>query len=302
MRLAAALLLSLVATAATAAPIPVRLQDGASWMLKVELTRTTERAGKTEEMSLATTQRLTWKKGANNVGLLTVTPVSATPGPGVPPEVAQAAQFEIPVIVEVDGDLAPQSVVNMAELRKSLQATLARLGAGQDTQAVERIFAGITDAGVSALATKDLGQLALVQGSNLDVGRDVSYDDSLPNPLGGTPIFSHGTVRLDALDRQAGTAVILWRQSYDPQSVTKSLTAIVDKVAASGVPARADEARAMLATMKLERDDSCRYVIDLKTGLVASADCTNKVIAGGGNEVARRTERRVYTQTLPEAR
>jgi len=197
-------------------------------------------------------QRLTFKKNGKDAGLLTVTPVSATLGPGLPPEIAQAAQFDIPVIVEVDEDLTPQRVINMAELRKSLQAAIARFGAGQDTQALEKVFAGITDASVSALATKDLGQLALVQGSNLELGQDVTYDDNLPNPLGGTPISSHGAFRLEALDRQAGRAVITWRQSYDPQSVAKSLAAMIDKMDSAGIAAKADEARAMLCAMKLK--------------------------------------------------
>lgn len=299
MRFVAGLMLAFVTTAAMAEPIPVRLKDGATWMISVEHGRKTDRADKTEAWSVTTVSRVTWKAGAKGAGRLTVTPVSTTPGAGSPPEIAAAATLETPVVVEVDEALTPGRVLNMAELRTSFAAMLKAMDAPANSSSP---LPALTDASIMAMATQDLARLALVQGSDLEVGKEVKYEDDVPNPLGGPPIHSLGAFRLESLDRKAARAVIDWRQEFDPQSASRAVVAFVERMMASAPPDKAAEARAVLSTMKLERRDYCRYDVDLRSGLVARVECAADVISGAGAQIARRNDTWTITQTLPEPR
>ena len=299
MKVVAGLMLALVTNVAMAEPIPVRLKDGATWTLSVEHGRKSDRAGKTEAWSVTTVSRITWKAGAKGAGRLTVTPVTTTPGPGSPPELGTATAFEIPIIVEVDETLAPGRVLNMDELRTAFAAMLKTMGSSANSS---NPLPNLTDASIMAMATQDLGRLALVQGSDLEVGREVKYEDDLPSPLGGPPIHSLGMFRLESLDREAGHAVIAWQQAFEPKSASQTVAALVERMLANVPSDKIGEARAALAKMTLERQDRCRYEVDLRSGLVARATCTAEIVSGAGPQTARRSDTWVITQTLPEPR
>jgi hypothetical protein len=288
------------AGSACAEPLPVKLADGATWTLTIEHARDDDRPGRKSASSVTSVKRLTWRKGQGGSDRLTVTPVSTTPGPGSPPGLAAATSLEVPVTLEVDEALTPERVVNTAEVRASFQAMLQRIGSDPAALAIAKdTLAGLTDASITALATQDLARVALSQGMDLKPGEEVSYQEDRPNPLGGGPIRSNGSYRLESLDRRSGRAVVVWRQTFDPASAAASVAAMVEAMMSRVSADKAAEARAALSTMKLERNDTCRHEIDVETGLAVSAACSASTVAGAGSQQSRRTDRWTITQTLP---
>lgn len=294
-------LAALSAMSAAAEPLPVRIADGAAWTMTVEHARDGIRAGKREAWSVTTITKLVWAKGRKDAGRLTVTPISTVPGPGSPAEMSAAAKLEVPIVFEVDDSMTPLRIVNLPEVRKAFEAMTEAMGAPA-TGPARDVIANLTDASINAMAAQDLMRFALAQGSDLEPGKEVTYEEDLPNPLGGPPIRSTGAVRLEERDEAAGRAIILWRQAFDPGSAAASMQVWLDRILKNVPPEKMAEARGALATAKLERNDSCRYEVDLSTGLVARAECKAGIVAGAASQVSHRNDTWVITQTLPEKR
>ena len=284
-----------IASGATAEPIPVVLKDGASWTLKVEHSRLTEQPDRSDAWTVVTTSRLDWRASSDGGGRLTVTPLSAVPLPDSPPEIAKTAAFDIPVVIDVDETLAPTDVVNMAELRAAF-ATMVR------TPDAPPQLRDLADASITALATQNLARLALAQGSDLKLGKTVSYEDESPNPLGGPPIKGIGEARLESVNRKTGVAVIGWRYEFDPQSAAASVATSLQLMLAKVPDAKKQEAAKAFASLSVERHEVCSYQVSLSTGLVMLARCEAEVVSTAAAQTRKRTDRWLFTQSAPELR
>lgn len=286
---------------ASAEPLPVRLKDGANWTLTVVHERETERGGARQTASLTSTSRLVWKDGKGGPDTLTITPVSVSPGQGVAAGAESLARFQIPLVLEVDADLSPIRVVNMTELRASLDKMMQQVNP-EAAAGMSGLLKSLSDDSLMAMATQDLGRLALVQNSDMPLGDEQVYDDELPNPLGGSPIAAKGAVRLESFEPTSRRAVVTWRQAFDPTSAARSVAEAAPKLAAALSPERKTDLQTFMNGVSLERDDRCRYEIDTVSGLVARAECSSVIVAGVPGDAARRTDRWTYSQSAPESR
>lgn len=300
MKVAAGLILALVALPAVAEPLPVRLADGATWTMTLDHQREEVRDGTAKSWTVKSVNQLTWAPGR-----LTVRPVSVTPGPGAPSELTLAQGEGLAAELAVEDDLTPLRILNWPQVKAGLLAAIDRIAtpdpsSAAATAATKSLVDGLTDASATALVTRDLGMVALGQGSDLTAGETFDYEDRIPNPLGGGPITSKASFTLEAYDARAGRAVVSWRQTTDPMALQASIKNSLESLAAQIAPDRVAEARAALSKMSLERADACRYDIDIPTGLAVRADCTSTIRSSDGARSGSRTDRRIFTQTLPQ--
>jgi len=269
-------LLACWAAPAMAQDLPVQLSDGATWTITAEHTRQAEGMGEAQNWSLTTVKRLTWHAGGKGKpDTLTVTPVSAVPGAGSPPELAAARSLAIPATLVVSESLAPVEVVNRAEVR----AEFLRLVPNASKSSIELIDASSTAMIASELATASRGQ-----GFGLKLKRPVSADTSMPNPLGGPALRAIETAELAYFDDKRGRAVIKWRQELDPDSFKASTVAMLTAMGKDKVdPAKLEKARAAFATATMTNRAQCLFEIDIRTGLARRGDCelNNEVTVQG---------------------
>lgn len=297
-----ALAAGLVGAPLRAEPIPVGIADDSTWTFTIEHTRERQRGEVRERRVMTTVKELNWRKSGPSAGVIRVKPVSMTMEEGLPENLAALRDLDIPITVEVDEALAPVRLVNLDDVRTAFNEMLKRLDSDpKATGQLKQIFPNLEDATITAVTTQDLARVALAQASDLELGQERTYDDQAINPLGGPLIATKGSFRLEAFDKGAGRALVIWRLVMDPASMQKSMRATMDRMLLQVPPESAQKARAAFATMKIERQDICRYEIHLATGLATTVDCTANVVAGVEGQMARGYDRWLITQTLPRA-
>jgi hypothetical protein len=291
--------------AAEAIELPVRVADGETWTQTIAKTRIDERDGKTTSMTATTVIKATYQQRGARPPTLAQEFV-AFRSDGMPPEVlAEAtamAKLVYPAVLEVDESLRPVRVVNWSKFLASLEA-VGRAD-GMDDKAIDAaraMFVKMDDETAASLF-KELALISLGQGIGLEVGGVHSYDDQVPNLLGGPPIRTTGTFRLESFDKASGQAIVTWKQTLDPASAAVSIGATLEAMAAQLPPDRAATAKAEMAGMTFDRNDACRYTIHVPTGLASTTECTVALTTGLPGKTAKRTEQWTITQTLPEKR
>lgn len=299
-RLAAALLLA-TATPAAAASLPVRLEDGATWTVTIERQRDRQRPdAPPEKAALRTVSEATWAKGSDT-DRLTLTPRSAeAPGESAGRPDLQSLMGGA-VVLDVDETLAPLRVRNWDEVRQGLEKAMESATADPAVRAeLKGLLTRLSAEQASQAVSPGWGLVSLGQGVDLELGEESTYEDSLPNPLGGPPIASVGAFRLESYDKAGGRAVVLWNQTLDPKSASDSITQAVQAMAERLAPEKAEEARKALAGAKITREDACRYEIDIPTGLAVSTACTITMANTIQGQTMRNVDRWTITQTRPQ--
>ena len=286
------LICACLATPALAQDLPVSLSDGATWSITAEHTRSAEGMGPTRNWSLTTVKRFTWHAGGKGKpDTLTVTPVSAVPGAGSPPELAAARSLAIPATLVVDESLAPGDVVNRDEVRSEFLRIAP--GAAKD-------FPDLVDVSSKAMIASELATASRGQGFGLKLKQPVSADISMPNALGGPAMRGVETVELAAFDKKSGRAVIKWRQALDPESFKESAQAMMLGMAKNKVdPAKIEEARVAFQTASMTNEADCLYEIDIRTGLALRGECDMDSAVTMQGKTQKVSERWVISQTLP---
>ena len=298
-------LLLLAQPSASLAAMPVRLSDGVSWSQTIVRTRTDDRGGQTHAATLTTVLKVTYKRSEGQPTTLRQDFVSAEAGSGFSgAEAAQAAaqaKLVFPAIVEVDDSLTPTRVVNWPDLRATMDAEFAKLITDPKALEVARgSFVNMTDKQAAAFF-REQQLTALGQGLDLTAGETRSYDDHVPNMMGGPPILTHGTFRVESHDEAKGRAVVTWTQTLDTASASASIKATIAATLAKMAPEQVAKSKAGLEGLTIDRSDTCRFEIDIPTGLAMTADCTSTAQSGLPGKAAKRTDHWLITQTLPRA-
>lgn len=255
------------ATPAFAEEFPIKLVDGASWTITAEHTRKSSDPAPAQNWSLTTVKRLTWHAGkAGEPSMLTVTPVSATPGAGSPAELAQARSLAIPATLHVGDGLEPGEVVNREEVRAEF-VRLAPNAKGADARLI--------DASAMAMVATELAMTAHGQGTLLKRGSPVSGEVAMANPLGGPPLKGLVTITLEAVDTAAGMAKIAWSQASEPASFKAVVAEMLADLGKRQLPPdKLAEAKAALDSASYDNRTECRFDIDTRTGLARRSVCT----------------------------
>lgn len=304
MRAALCLALALAPAAAHAVDLPLKLLDGATWTQTSVHTRTDVRDGPPRASKATSVIKATWRKNGDK-GTLRLDFVSfdvegadAAARAGL----TEKARLIYPAVLEVDSELAPIRVRDWEKMRETIfQALASTVPDDRALNAAKAMFQNMDEVQAASLF-KEQGLIALGQGSGLEPGEDVSYDSEIPNILGGPPIKASGAFRLESVDEAKGRAVLTWAQKPDPSSMAASLKVSMESMVARVAPEKQAEAKTQFAKLTLERQEGCRYEIDMTTGLAATTDCTVEILAGLPPQAGRRTERWVITQSVPEPR
>jgi hypothetical protein len=293
MRLVQIAIATSLATPAFADDFPIRLADGATRTITAEHTRKSNVPAPAPNWRLTTVKRLTWHVGkSGGPPALTVTPVSATPGAGSPPEVAQARSLAIPATLSVDEHLEPGDFVDGDKVRAEF-VRLVPNAKGADTKLI--------DASTKAMVATELFMTAHGQGLTLKPGAEISADVPIANPLGGPPVRGVVIAKLEAVDKAAGSARIKWSQTLDPASFKAVVETMVADLGRGQLPPdRLAQMRAALEGAAYDSRTECRFDIDIRSGLARRAECTainNLTIQGKTQQVS---DTWLITQSPPD--
>lgn len=293
MKLILAGIVAALATPAIADDFPVRLKDGATWTITAVHSRAAPGMGPIGNWSLTTVKRLTWRAGAaGKAATLRVDPVSATPGPDSPKEVASGRSLAIPATLGVDDDLTPREIVNRDEVRTEFKRLVPNAANARDE---------IIDASTKAMIAAELGVVSRVQGLSLAAGKPVSGPIEIANPLGRDPLQGVESATLVAHDKASGKATIRWRQSLDPTSFKAFLDKVLTALSTASLPPdRIAEMRTALAGAAYEVETLCDIELDTRSGLATRAECLTKQDITTLGKTQHIDERWLVTQTLPD--
>jgi hypothetical protein len=299
---ALALLAAGLAAPATAQDLPVTLPDQATWTMTVERTRerTRQNAAPQAARSVSTTD-VDWTAGADG-GVVTLRVRSAQlDGPDAA-GVDTSSLLDQPVVLEVDPSLAPTRIRNWSQVRTLLEQSIDKAVAEPAAaSAAKKIFGDLSPELAAQVVSREWSLATLSQGTALTLGEAVTYEDALPNPLGGPAIKALGSYELQAYDAAAGVAVVAWKQAFDPKSASDSLGQALSAMTARLAPDKAKEAQAAFAGMRISREDVCRHEIDIPTGLALKVICTSAISTSARGETATNLDRWTITQTRPQS-
>jgi hypothetical protein len=148
-----------------------------------------------------------------------------------------------------------------------------------------------------------LAMSGLGQGLSIEPGAPTTYEDALPNPLGGPPIASDAQFVIERRDAKARQTVVAWKQTLNPQSLAASMResakALVARLGGPADEAKLDE---VMRALSVGREDRCRFTIDERTGLAVRTECAVVIDINAQGEKGRRTDTWTITQTLPASR
>ncbi len=300
-------LLVVLALAAEAYAAPLALPKPAHVEMRVERSREDVRAGKTTKGQ----STAVYDKTIEPVGdgyRVTLKPVSVTqPALGSPSEQAklQAVIEQVTqqtFVYTADAALRPQAMQDWPQVVATIRSALTKIVGDkpEGAQAVEMVsamFSRMTPEQAAGVILREDNFLTLPVNLELAAGQSKTWQERLPNPMGGPPITADGKIVLEKPDTARGVGVLRWTQALDPESTRASMTVALKAMAAQ---LGKTDAGPTIEKLTLERTSNCLYEIDLKTGLPTKADCAT-LIAGSdptSGQTASRTERWVITQTL----
>jgi hypothetical protein len=304
----AIVILAALAAAAETYAAPLDLPKAAKVEMVVVKTREDVRAGKTTRNSGETRYDKTIEVQGDGYRV-TLKPTSVklpqTPATAKA-EAAMSGLMAMTFNYTADDSLRPTAVEDwpklMAEVRKSMQ-TLAGDSpeAAKAMDAAVSMFSGMSAEQAASVFLKEDGFLSIPINVELEPGKPVTTEDSIPSPLGGPPIKADTALVLQKVDAARGVAALRWTQTLDPESTRASIAQMMQAMMARmGPEANKPEAKAMFEKMSFDRSSACDYEVDMKTGLTLKADCESKLSLTDPTtgETGGRNEYWAITQTL----
>jgi hypothetical protein len=164
-------------------------------------------------------------------------------------------------------------------------------------QAVAALIDGF-DSRAAASGMASFGLLALPQGRTLTVGAQTTFADQWAMPFNAPPIRMNGVLTLESVDRAAGVATVLRTATLDEDSMRAALRGMAAYLGGpvmeplrpllpEGQQVTPEMISAMtemvLAFADIDVSETTRGQVDLRTGLIRTAETTYVVrIAGQG--------------------
>jgi hypothetical protein len=298
-----------LAAVAIAYAAPLDLPKTAHVEMVVAKTREDIRAGKTTRNSGETRYDKTieaWGDGYRVTLKPTSTKLPIDMPEAAKAEAALARLMSRTLVYTADESLAPKAVEDwpglVAEVRKAMLALVG--GDKEGAKAMESMasmFSSLSAEQAASVFLKEDGFLSIPVNAELEAGKPVTYEETIPSPMGGPPVKSNAALVVREIDTARGVASLRWTQSLDPESTRASVTQMIEAITARmGPEADKPEVKARFAKMAFDRTAACDYQIDLKSGLPIKADCESKLSLTDPTtgEVGGRNERWAITQTL----
>jgi hypothetical protein len=180
------------------------------------------------------------------------------------------------IILEIDSHGAIRGVQNWKGLKTAALKSLDALAAAKDLQEEKPDNARMSNlraqwesmlgskAQVEELCAREAQIYFKVLGRGYARNTPFEYEDLFPNPLGGDAFPTHANMALKTFDRQAGQAVITWRQVADPKQVSRILESMLKEMSArvGKVPPEGEFPKS------ISMEDHAEIVVDVTTGWV----------------------------------
>lgn len=132
---------------------------------------------------------------------------------------------------------------------------------------------------VESLMLKDVRLLLFPFGMSLDSKSPLTYQAPLANPFGGENLQADGVISLTSLNRKRGIATVNLDQKLSPDSVTKMVTAMTQKMGENR-PTPEE-----LAKLKADITDKASYTVNLKSGFASKVEFMRTVYMPGGHRI-----------------
>lgn len=266
----------------------IDLETGA--VLELRVTQSKVRPGKPDQaMTFVYNQTLTATEDGYRVSQKMVEPALDV----LPPELRLPAGHGMSYLT--DDALTPLEIEDwdkvLANAFSALKDTLDDEGLARLRGTFERYDA----ASAAQVMLKSQAFVALPQNAVLTLGETVAYEDEMAFPFGDQPVKMNGSFKLVSIDAKAGVARVEWRQTTDKESLSNAMQAMLKTLA----PSQQAAMKQQIASLAMERQTGCDYDMDLKTGLVRHADCTDTVNgAAAGEDKAQAVDRWVIDQKV----
>lgn len=179
------------------------------------------------------------------------------------------------VDLELDAEATITGVRNWTEMKAAaVKITDAVVKTQQEAGADAKTLAAVRSAIEAMFATKQRVEQTFTKEPQVfflpigrsypGIGKAITYEDRLPNPLGGPPFPCKGKISLTSNDAAQGRATVTWTQTADPAETARilaeTLKAITERTGQA--PPQGDQ----LKTRNVE--DHTEFVIDTRTGWV----------------------------------
>lgn len=305
MRMLLALALAAFASPALSQPVelPVRVADGASWVITTRRVREDVRTGAApRRVETNAKYKVTFREGTPQ-GRLAVEllegAIGGDVGGGLPLDELKTT-FE----VEVDEAFAPLRLSNWPQLRAAIYQVMdGRLADPKAREIARSMFEPLTPEHAASVMLPFMAFLGVGQGLALDPTRPHRAKGELPNPLGGPAIGADAVLAIDPATARSGRPVVTWTQAMNPEALRASIGATLDHLLTKAAsPEQAAEIAATLKDLSMTREDRCRYEIDAPVGLAATTECVTTQVTTVQGRTQQRTDTWTITQTLPETR
>lgn len=296
--LSLATLMLAAASPALGQALPVHVADGASWTLtsRHEVSTTTSDTSADTlprvSLSMSSSKRLTFRQETDGRDALRADSLSSVVNSESP---TVAALDKIPADFEVDARLSPVGFFNLDEVRAAIHLTMlqpknASRRTKMESEATERLRL--------SMIGQELRVLARGQGTDLRLGEIATHDEALSSPLGGPPIAAKVSFLLESYDPQSGKAVVIYTVGIDPASMKSNFGDALEKTMKKS---ERKEAAEILSQISMTFGETCRYDVDIATGLAVAANCERKALLATPEGSLTMSDFWTITQTLPEA-
>jgi len=259
-------------------------------VLELRVTQSQVRPGKSDQgMTYVYNQTVTVTDEGYRVSQKMVEPAIEV----LPPELRLPAGHGMSYLT--DEALSPLEIEDwdkvLANAFSALKDTLDDEGLAKLRGVFERYDA----ASAAQVMLKAQAFVALPQNAVMTLGETVTYEDEIAFPFGNQPVKMNGSFKLVSIDAKAGVARIEWRQTTDKESFSNAMQAMMRTL----TPSQQAAMKQQIASLAMERQTGCDYDMDLKTGLVRHADCTDTVNgAAAGEDKAQVVSRWVIDQKV----
>ncbi len=207
----------------------------------------------------------------------------------------------VPVALTLDDSGTPMAISDWDGLRQRIFQAVREMTPEDErtgewlrtTQATERMFSSRSPATAAQQFFPAITIMSLCQHKGLAIGEPLRSETQTANVLGGPPIQTSVAFELQSVDRQAGTANIIFTSSLDPASAMSSMRETMERVLRETGRDRA-EVMAEFEGVTLDHSTRAECVVDLQTGVTRTV--THNVSISMGVPGAR-SDRRVITVT-----
>jgi hypothetical protein len=129
---------------------------------------------------------------------------------------------------------------------------------------------------IERLCTRDARIYFMVLGRAYIPDKPLTYDDQLPNPLGGEPFPARTTIALKTFDNQSGQALLTKNQTTDPQHALRIMESMVKEMSAR----QGKKAPERQLSKAIAMEDHVEIAVDVNMGWVTKLTRTQSVLLG----------------------